>query len=135
MNLNCYKVVRRHNDKLYSTSSYSYTDLESDWIVEYKQGRKVRAKVKGASLYVFKTYAAAKRFVEAEGGCEVWSCTVENPTPIVLAYSSMRSTLQEFWRLKLANKKYSALKRTLTSDSYLKNGLCVSSVKLIERIS
>lgn len=134
MNLNCYKVVRRYNNKLYSTSAYHYSDLSSEWFVEYKIGRKVRANVKNASLYVFKTYAAAKKFADREGG-EVWSCTVENPTPIVLAYSTDKSTLETFWQLKLSKRKYSDYKRNIDDFSCLKGGLCVSSVKLIERIS
>lgn len=134
--LNCYKVMRKIDGKLYSTNAETYT-INDDFILEYKPGEVIKPKVKNTSLYVFKTYEAAKRFADGRKDTyfqkeyEVWSCTVTKPTAIVL--SDFISDIRTFWKLKLAKKAYSKYKRDVSG--YMKSGACVSSLKLIERIS
>lgn len=135
MSLNCYKVMREIDGKLYSTNVESYI-IQDDFVLEYKTGKLIKPKVKGTSLYVFKTYEAAKKFASQRPTYlgqryEVWSCTVNNPTAIVL--SDYIGDIPEFWKRKLAKKRYSEYKRPISG--YMTKGACVTSLRLIERIS
>ncbi len=127
--------MREIDGKLYSTNAERHT-VGDDFVLEYQTGKTMKAKVKGTSLYVFKTYAAANKFAEGRTAStytthQVWSCTVTKPTAIVL--SDCLSDIRKFWTLKLAKKKYSDYKRSIYG--YMTSGACVASLKLIERIS